>query len=309
MCRLFALHADRPVTASFWLLDAPYSLAHQSRFNADGTGIGWFDEAGRPHVAKKPVAAYTSRPYARIASSLTSRAMIAHVRNSSGTASELENTHPFLMRDILFAHNGVLRVTEAMRGRVRGLGTADLIQGETDSEWFAALVAGETAAHGESLRDGIVAAVNWVLENVEVFSLNIVAARDEQVFALRMPEVNELWVREREPGGRTGEGLHQVSDTLEAASEDLREVRSVVIASEPMDDSDQWRLLEVGELIHLTPQGEVRSEQPFGTPRFKLELEQLGLSEANSQAHAAEAKEREQRRARWAEQRRRRKVA
>ena len=40
MCRLLALHSDQPITADFWLLDAPYSLLHQSRFNADGTGLG-----------------------------------------------------------------------------------------------------------------------------------------------------------------------------------------------------------------------------------------------------------------------------
>ena len=43
MCRLLALHSDQPITADFWLLDAPYSLLRQSRFNADGTGLGWID--------------------------------------------------------------------------------------------------------------------------------------------------------------------------------------------------------------------------------------------------------------------------
>src|SRR5690625_6365576 len=47
MCRLFALRSDQPVTADLWLLDAPYSLLHQSRFNADGTGLGWIDERGQ----------------------------------------------------------------------------------------------------------------------------------------------------------------------------------------------------------------------------------------------------------------------
>jgi glutamine amidotransferase len=31
MCRLFGLHAGTPVSATFWLLDAPDSLAEQSR--------------------------------------------------------------------------------------------------------------------------------------------------------------------------------------------------------------------------------------------------------------------------------------
>ncbi|MCG7309836.1 class II glutamine amidotransferase [Brachybacterium sp. ACRRE] len=300
MCRLFALHADRPVTARFWLLDAPYSLAHQSQFNADGTGIGWFDDEGAPHVQKRPVAAHSSSRYARIASDLRSRAMIAHVRNSSGTANELVNTHPFLMDGIIVAHNGVLRVTDELRGRVRELGAGHLVEGATDSEWLAALIAGETSAAGGDLHAGLISAITWVLERVPVYSLNLVVARDEHLYALRLPETNELWVRDRPAGGRNDDALHQASDTLRATSAELRDVRSVVIASEPMDDSDQWRLLGDGELLHVSPSGEVVSETPFPQPAHRLGIEDLGLSEAASQAHVAEAKERAERRAKLA---------
>jgi predicted glutamine amidotransferase len=307
MCRLFALHADAPVTARFWLLDAPYSLAEQSKFNADGTGIGWFDDDGTPQVRKRPVAAYSSPRYARVASELRSRVMIAHVRNSSGTSNQLCNTHPFLARGVVFAHNGVVRVTDAMRDRVASLGTADVIEGETDSEWLFALILGEAAqatADGAmadevtpgALEQGLVAAISWVLENVPVYSLNVVVACGEHLFALRLPETNELWVRDRPAGGRRGDGLHQSSDTLTAESEDLRRIRSVVVASEPMDDSDQWRLLDSGELLHVSPGGRVVSTTPFRAPAYPLGIEDLGLSEASSQAHAAEVAARAARR-------------
>ena len=53
MCRLFGLHAGRFVaTATFWLLDAPDSLAAQSKRNPDGTGIGVFDGDGKPLLRK-----------------------------------------------------------------------------------------------------------------------------------------------------------------------------------------------------------------------------------------------------------------
>ncbi|HKA95742.1 MAG TPA: hypothetical protein VKD66_05705 [Streptosporangiaceae bacterium] len=49
MCRLLGLTAGRePLSASFWLLDAPDSLRVQSRRNADGSGIGFFDPSGAP---------------------------------------------------------------------------------------------------------------------------------------------------------------------------------------------------------------------------------------------------------------------
>ena len=48
MCRLLGLNAGRePVSASFWLVDAPDSLEVQSHRNVDGSGIGFFDPAGR----------------------------------------------------------------------------------------------------------------------------------------------------------------------------------------------------------------------------------------------------------------------
>ncbi len=43
MCRLFGLSAgQRRVQATFWLLDAPDSLAVQSRREPHGTGLGIF---------------------------------------------------------------------------------------------------------------------------------------------------------------------------------------------------------------------------------------------------------------------------
>jgi hypothetical protein len=51
MCRLFGLHAGgAAVAATFWLLDAPVSLAAQSHRNPDGAGIGVFADAGAPTV-------------------------------------------------------------------------------------------------------------------------------------------------------------------------------------------------------------------------------------------------------------------
>ena len=48
MCRLFGLHAGAaPLAATFWLIDAPDSLAAQSHRNPDGAGIGVFDAEGQ----------------------------------------------------------------------------------------------------------------------------------------------------------------------------------------------------------------------------------------------------------------------
>jgi glutamine amidotransferase len=302
MCRLFALHSDQPVTADFWLLDAPYSLLNQSRFNADGTGLGWLDEDGAPRVAKRPVAAYASEHFGQMATALRSRAMIAHVRLSSGTGHCEENTHPFMQDGILSAHNGVLEVTEPMRQRVRDLGAAHHVHGSTDSEWMAALITGEIAAHGGDAHDGVVAALDWIARNAPVYSLNLLVLAGEELIAVRLPATNELWVLEREAdSAQPREALDQSSATLRTRSEDLAGVRSVVIASEPMDDDPAWRLMDSGELLHLTADGELRSERPFGPLAQPLALEDLGLSAAASQAHAAQDRAQQERRRRLVE--------
>src|SRR5690349_17328154 len=109
MCRLFGLHAGAdPVTASFWLLDAPDSLRAQSHRNPDGAGIGVFDASGEPVLDKQPIAGYEDVEFAREARTAHSRTFVAHVRYASVGAHTVANTHPFTMDGRIFAHNGTL---------------------------------------------------------------------------------------------------------------------------------------------------------------------------------------------------------
>ena len=303
MCRLFALHSDRPVTADLWLLDAPYSLLNQSRFNADGTGLGWLDEHGHPQIRKRPVAAFESEAFTDFATTLRSRAMLAHLRLSSGTGHCEENTHPFLQDGIISAHNGVLEVTEEMRQRVAELGAAHHVLGTTDSEWMAALITGEVTAHSGDLRAGVTAALRWITAHVPVYSVNVLVMKGEELIAVRLPATNELWILERTTAGPQGDLpqgdlLEQSSDSLalRARSEDPYGLRSVVIASEPLDDDPSWRLMGSGELVHLAADGALTSEHPFGPLAHALSIEDLGLSAAASQAHAAQARAHQHRR-------------
>ncbi len=92
MCRLFGMSGGRePVRATFWLLEAPDSLAQQSRREPDGTGLGSFEDK-RPVVSKQALAAYEDQAFAREAREVTSRTFIAHVRYAStGAVSPREH--------------------------------------------------------------------------------------------------------------------------------------------------------------------------------------------------------------------------
>ena len=107
MCRLFGMTSGlEPVRATFWLLDAPDSLAVQSHRNADGSGIGFFDAAGRPVLDKQPEPAFEDVEFAHQAQQAESATFVAHVRWASTGGRTVQNTHPFAMRGRIMAHNG-----------------------------------------------------------------------------------------------------------------------------------------------------------------------------------------------------------
>src|ERR687890_468804 len=131
MCRLFGLTGgSEPVTATFWLLEAPDSLAKQSRSNPDGFGLGFFRE-DTPTVMKGPVAAHTDDRFARDAHEIRSRTFNAHVRFASMGAVSTDNTHPFEMANRVFGHNGIVRGLDVLEERIGPEGMA-LVEGDTD---------------------------------------------------------------------------------------------------------------------------------------------------------------------------------
>ncbi len=156
MCRLFGMTGGHePVRATFWLLEAPDSLAQQSRRNPDGTGLGYYDEEDEPVVIKQPLAAFEDHQFAEEAREVPSRTFVAHVRYASGTPVTLRNTHPFVQAGRLFAHNGVIADLPQLE---RHLGDGmSMVGGETDSERYFALITKEIERTGD-VGAGIVSA-------------------------------------------------------------------------------------------------------------------------------------------------------
>lgn len=271
----------RRVNATFWLVEAPDSLAQQSRRNPDGTGVGYFDERGRPRVDKQALAAYEDRRFAQEARRLRSRTFVAHVRYASGTPVTRENTHPFEQHGRLFAHNGVIGGVPALEAEL-GPEMA-MVHGQTDSERYFALVTREIARSG-AIESGLVQAVEWIAERLPVFALNCVLITESEVFALRYPETHELYVLERAAGqGR----LHHssVRHRIRVDSDDLAEMRCVVVASEKLDNDPGWRELQSGELLHVGPELGVSVTQAIERPP----THQLTLADLEPEAAASQA--------------------
>ncbi|MDB4973805.1 MAG: hypothetical protein JWN48_2146 [Myxococcaceae bacterium] len=270
MCRLFALTAaPAHVSATFWLLEAPHSLVSQSSLNPDGTGLGYFED-GTPVIDKEPLRASEDVAFAREAKLVSSTTFVSHIRFATTGRKTRDNCHPFTMDGRIFAHNGVIGSMDSLEAHLGD----DLarVRGQTDSERFFALITKEIGASGGDVLTGIVNAVRWTVEHLPVQSLNFVMTTPLELWALRYPETDTLFIRERKEGGPHGDRpLNYASSSLAVHSTHASDKPTVVVASERLDDSLDWRSLESGELIHVAADLSVTSTMIVGgPPRFRL---------------------------------------
>jgi predicted glutamine amidotransferase len=284
MCRLFGMTTgSRPVKATFWLLEAPDSLARQSRGNPDGYGLATFRP--EPLVEKRPVAAYDDEAFAREAQERASPVFVAHVRHASTGGKTVANTHPFEQEDRVFAHNGHFEGLDALEDRLGDYRA--LVHGDTDSERFFALVTKETDAAGGDPGAGLLAAARWIAAELPVFALNCILATATDIWALRYPDTHDLLMLERGEGGPSGArhfDANSASGRIRVRSGALATSAAVVLASEQMDEDPGWRPLAPGELVHIDRGLRVASRIAIsGPPAHQLRLEDLEPAAAASQ--------------------------
>lgn len=262
MCRLFGMSAGaRPTRATFWLLDAPDSLATQSRRDPDGTGLGWFDVDGIAHISKQAIAAYEDAEFGREAREVCASTFVAHVRFATTGAHTSLNTHPFEQDGRLFAHNGVVEDLPQLDAHLGA--DLGLVEGDTDSERLFALITREIAARDGDVGAGIEAACGWVVANLPIVSINFVLTTAAGVWALRYPEEDTLYLLEREAGAPLEHASHLGTrvHSEEAAGRPL-----VVIASERMDSDPGWRALAAGELVEIDETLAVKTRRILDRP-------------------------------------------
>jgi glutamine amidotransferase len=273
MCRLFGLTAGNSrVRATFWLLDAPDSLEKQSHRNADGSGIGFFDAAGAPVVDKQPEPAFSDKEFIHEARQAESSTFVSHVRWATAGGRTLQNTHPFVMQGRIMAHNGGFGELPKLEEQLGSY--ASLVQGDTDSERYFALITQQADARGGDVGAGITAAANWIGANLPVSALNAIVAAPGELWALRYPGQHALHILERPAGASQtpsgDKGLHVRSSTSSIHAHALHEAASVVIASEQLDGESGWRMLAPGELVHIGPDLSVHSAIVISQPPTRL---------------------------------------
>jgi predicted glutamine amidotransferase len=171
MCRWMA-YQGRPVYLESLLFEVEHSLIHQSlsarksevTVNADGFGIGWYDERDEPGLYHEILPAWSDSNLKSLAKHIRSGLFFAHVRASTGTATNRANCHPFSYKNWLFMHNGQIGGYEKLRWHLDRMIPEHLYchrRGATDSEVIFLLM----LANG--LENNIDRAVSITLKQVQ----------------------------------------------------------------------------------------------------------------------------------------------
>jgi len=144
MCELFGASAAQPIGLGRWIV--PFrKRGGGSADNPDGWGVASWTSR-RLRIEKAPEPGATSARFGRLASTMRSELVIAHVRKARHPPTPgMLNTHPFAHaccgREWVFAHNGL--VPEII-GRGARVALCEP-RGETDSEHAFCQLLGEIA--------------------------------------------------------------------------------------------------------------------------------------------------------------------
>lgn len=232
MCELFGISSDHAVAASREL-NTFRLRGGQDADNPDGWGIAW-RENGTFHLSKEPIPAHQSTLFAQLCETTRSSLIIAHVRKAnSPPIRTMSNTHPFQRmccgKEWVFAHNGM--VPDIVEIELSSVNQVCHPMGGTDSEYAFCYLLGRIAQHFHSLPSTDTTA--W-FENLAAASglvaslgkFNFLMSDGEHLIAYGHDQLHYL---ERHNSGRLNGN-------------------SVLIATEPLDEDEEWVTFKPGEL-------------------------------------------------------------
>jgi len=261
VCRWLAYHGPE-IRLSTLLHDPEHSLLVQSKratqsswvVNGDGVGIGWYKDDPDPGQYRETRAAWNDENVKSLARHTRSGLFLAHVRAVTQGVVSRTNTHPFLMGDWLFQHNGDVGGFKTMQRRI----DSELIdpwfgdrEGQTDSETMFALA----LTHG--LRKdpvaGITGMINTILELREELGID-----DPFMMSIATTGGDELWcarfaIGVTPPSMYWGHGLKLRN--CDGGCTQLHEGATVVV-SEPLDAEEfTWHEVPDSSLVRVDDGG------------------------------------------------------
>jgi predicted glutamine amidotransferase len=142
------------------------------------------------------------------------------------------------------------------------------------------LITASIRAHGD-VTAGLVDAMQWLAANVPIYAVNVLLCTATDMWAMRYPESNPLYVLDRRLDAAPQFDLR--TQRIRAYSEHLCNRPSVVFATERMDDDPRWSLLASGELVHVEAGLQVTRTLVLPDPPKHL-IKQADLSPSAQQA-------------------------
>jgi gamma-glutamyl hercynylcysteine S-oxide hydrolase len=238
VCRHLA-YLGPPCDLATLLLDPPHSLLRQSyapadmrgggTVNADGFGAGWYaDSATTPIRYRRAVPMWTDTSFAALAHDVHSGAVLAAVRSATIGMPVVETAcAPFGIGRWLFSHNGrIAGWPRSMTTLAARLPVIELLtlEAPTDSALLWALVRHRLAA-GDSPDHALGAVATEVLAAAPGSRLNMLVTDGMLLAATAVHHALSV---------RAGDG-------------------TVLVCSEPTDQSAGWELVPDGHLLTATP--------------------------------------------------------
>ena len=246
MCRWMAYQGD-PVYLESLLFKQEHSLIHQSlsarksevTVNADGFGLGWYDEREEPGLYHEVLPAWSDSNLKSLARHIKSGLFFAHVRSSTGTETNRSNCHPFSYKNWLFMHNGQIGGYESLRWQLDRLIPEHLYShrhGATDSEViFLLMIANGLETNPEYAIEITLSQILDMMKQKNIkdpLRFTAVFSDGEEITAIRFS-----------------------SDELAPSLYCKQFAKHIVIGSEPLDHSgDSWTQVPAGHIAKIKDQ-------------------------------------------------------
>jgi glutamine amidotransferase len=188
MCRILGCVAAEPISIEHELLHAENPLIVQSEDHDSGWGMSVYRRADseQPELVRFPEAAYSDGEFQK-ATSMRGRIFNAHLRRATLGGLTLVNTHPFVMGEYSFSHNGtVIRYPQLIESGCTPP------QGETDSEHIFSWL----MCHFDSSdpRGSLRELVRTCIERSAFSGLNFLFSDGERLYAYKLGIFELHWL-------------------------------------------------------------------------------------------------------------------
>jgi glutamine amidotransferase len=250
MGRLIGYVANRTDRLAEALTEEDVAVGPASSIVADAWGIGFYQGGEVLHKKRPHSVARDTFSWSDVAGDVKTDCAVIHFRTATVGDYRAENTHPFRMRQWIFAHNGTVNGFEAVREALIESMPDFLrrnVRGTTDSEHvFHSLL---SFLHDSGQLDNpdidartVLGAIRATIARIDRLvsevgappaTLNFVLTNGRQMFAVRRGGSMHFVTRER---------------TLDARSA-ANPFRYVMVVSNGPDAPADWRALQDGEAL------------------------------------------------------------